>query len=255
MEYKAKKKYGQNFLIDSTIIDKIIDSVSFDQGDKILEIGPGKGYLTKNLIKFNNQLLCFEIDKDMKYYLEPLQSENLTIVYEDFLSIDLNNYFSKNDVIHVIANIPYYITTPIIEHIIKSNLNIADMTLMVQKEVANRLCAKPRSKDYGYITVFLNYYFELNKLFDVSKNSFDPIPKVDSAIIKLKNRKKSCNNELLFLNLIKDAFKMKRKNLRNNLKEYDLNKIEEVLLRHGLNLTCRAEEISIDIFIEIVNNL
>ena len=252
--YKAKKKYGQNFLIDNTIINKIINSVSINNSEKIIEIGPGKGYLTRELLKFNVDLYCFEIDTDMNSYLNKYENDNTHIIYDDFLNIDLNKYFNNNDIIHVIANIPYYITTPIIEHIIKSKLNIVDMTLMVQKEVAERLCSKPGNSEYGYITAYLNYYYDLEKLMDVSKKCFDPIPKVDSAVIKLKSNKKTCNNEELLFKLLKDAFKMKRKNLRNNLKEYDLNKILEVLYKYNLDLSNRAEDLSIDIFIDIVNN-
>ena len=253
--YKAKKKYGQNFLIDNNTIDKIIDSVSINSNDKIIEIGPGKGYLTRELINFNVDLYSFEIDKDMTNYLDKYIGDKTNIIYDDFLNINLNNYFNPNDNIHVIANIPYYITTPIIEHIIESKLNILDMTLMVQKEVADRLCSKPGNSEYGYITAYLNYYYDINKLIDVSRKAFDPVPNVDSAVIKLTKNKKECNNEELLFKLLKDSFKMKRKNLRNNLKEYDLNKILEVLYKYNMDLTNRAEDLSIEIFIDIVNNL
>ena len=148
--YKAKKKYGQNFLIDTNIINKIIDSVSINSNDKIIEIGPGKGYLTQELKTFNNELYCFEIDNDMNKFLSKLEDDKTRIIYNDFLNVNLNEYFNRDDNIRVIANIPYYITTPIIEHLIESKLNILDMTLMVQKEVADRLCSKPGNSDYGY---------------------------------------------------------------------------------------------------------
>ena len=255
--YKAKKSLGQNFLIDNTIINKIINSVSINLDEKIIEIGPGKGYLTKELKTFNTNLYAFEIDKDMESFLNPLIDNKTNIIFNDFLSIDLNDFFNSNDKLHVIANIPYYITTPIIEHIIESKLNILDMTLMVQKEVADRLSAKPGSSDYGYISVYLNYYFEINKLFNVDKTCFDPKPKVDSAIIQLKKRTNfiKANNEELFFKLIKNAFTMKRKNIRNNLKDYNLNKILVVLVKYNLDLTCRAEEIPCEVFVEIANSL
>ena len=253
--YKAKKKFGQNFLIDTNIINKIIESVSIDNNDIILEIGPGKGYLTKELKTFNSKLYSFEIDKDMEKFLNSYEDDNTKIIYQDFLNVNLNNYFNHNDNIHVIANIPYYITTPIIEHLIDSKLNILDMTLMVQKEVAERLCANPGNKEYGYISAYLNYYYDLEKLIDVPRKSFDPIPNVDSAVIKLKHNKKKCDNEELLFKLLKDSFKLKRKNLRNNLKAYDLNKILEILYKYNMDLTNRAEDLSIDVFIDIVNNL
>ena len=254
MEISGKHSLGQNFLKNDLVIDKIIDSVSVDCSDIILEIGPGMGALTKELKKFNVELICFEIDLRTKPYLDKLIDDKTKIVYEDFMSINLNDYISNNKV-HVVANIPYYITTPIIEKIINSNLDICDMTLMVQKEVANRLSSKPGNSEYGYFTVYLNYYFDVVKLFDVDKNSFNPVPKVDSAVIKLVKNKHRCNNEDLFFKLIKDAFKMKRKNLRNNLKSYDLDKISEVLNDYGHNLSDRAEDISVVEFIDISNNL
>ena len=257
MKFHAKKKFGQNFLVDNSIINKIVDNVNVINNDIIIEIGPGKGYLTEKLKDFNKTLYAFEIDEETKKYLLPLSDNKTNIIYNDFLSVDLNEYFNKNDVIHVIANIPYYITTPIIEHLINSKLNIVDMTLMVQKEVADRLCAKPKTKDYGYITVYLNYYYDLSKIIDVSRKSFDPIPNVDSSVIQLKKKKNKYNlvDEELFFKLIKDAFKMKRKNLRNNLKNYNLNNVLDVLQKYNLDLNNRAEELSIDVFVDIANKI
>ena len=253
--FKTKKSLGQNFLIDTSIVDRIIKSVDVKDNEKILEVGPGIGYLTKELKSFNSDLTCFEIDLDTKKYLDKLVDDKTKVIYKDFMQVDLNEYYNKDDKIHVIANIPYYITTPIIEKIIDSKLNILDMTLMVQKEVADRLSSKPKSSEYGYITVYLNYYFEVNKLFNVDKSCFNPAPKVDSAIIQLKKKDKIKVNEEVFFKLIKDSFRLKRKNLRNNLKEYDLDKIETILSNHGLSLTARAEELSLDVFIDIANNL
>lgn len=254
--FKTKKSLGQNFLIDNNIINKIVNSVRVLNDEKILEIGPGIGYLTKELKKFNVNLKSFEIDLDTKKYLDLLIDDKTSIIYNDFMKINLNDYYSKDDKIHVIANIPYYITTPIIEKIIDSKLNILDMTLMVQKEVADRLSSSPRNSNYGYITVYLNYYYDVNKLFNVDKNCFNPVPKVDSAIIQLKKKEHNYQvDEELFFKLIKDSFKLKRKNLRNNLKDYDLDKINEVLNKYNLDLTARAEELSLEIFIDIANNL
>jgi len=253
--FKTKKSLGQNFLIDTSIVDRIIKSVDVKDNEKILEVGPGIGYLTKELKSFNSDLTCFEIDLDTKKYLDKLVDDKTKVIYKDFMQVDLNEYYNKDDKIHVIANIPYYITTPIIEKIIDSKLNILDMTLMVQKEVADRLSSKPKSSEYGYITVYLNYYFEVNKLFNVDKSCFNPAPKVDSAIIQLKKKEKVKVNEEVFFKLIKDSFRLKRKNLRNNLKEYDLDKIKTILSNHGLSLTSRAEELSLDVFIDIANNL
>ena len=256
MEFKTKKSLGQNFLINDLIVSNIKNSVDVKEDEKILEVGPGIGYLTKELKKFNVDLKCFEIDLDTKEYLDKLVDDKTTIIYGDFMKTDLSQYYDSNDRIHVIANIPYYITTPIIEKIIDSKLNVLDMTLMVQKEVADRLTSKEGNKEYGYISVYLNYYFELTKLFNVGKENFKPAPKVDSAVIQLRKRKERFKtNEEVFFKLIKDAFRMKRKNLRNNLRDYDLDKIKEVLIKYNLDLNARAEELSIEIFIDIANNL
>ena len=254
---KAKKSLGQNFLVDSSKVRDIIDSLVIDEDVKIMEIGPGKGYLTKELKRYDKELYAFEIDKDMMVYLDKLVDDKTHIIYGDFLNILLSEYFKSDDKVVVVANIPYYITTPIIERIISQNINVSSMTLMVQKEVAERLCARYGSSNYGYISVYLDYYFEREILFEVGRECFDPVPNVDSAVIRLSKRDKGYNvcNEELFFKLIKDAFRMKRKNLRNNLRDYDLEIISNVLSRYNLDLSNRAEELSTDIFIDIVNSL
>ena len=253
--FKTKKSLGQNFLVDTTVVDKIIKSVDVKENERILEVGPGIGYLTTKLKTFNTDLTCFEIDLDTKKYLDKLVDDKTKVIYNDFMKVDLNEYYNKDDKIHVIANIPYYITTPIIERIIDSNLDILDMTLMVQKEVADRLSSKPKSSEYGYITVYLNYFFDVKKLFNVPKECFKPAPKVDSAIIQLKKKDRIKVNEEVFFKLIKDSFKLKRKNLRNNLRDYDLDKINNVLLKYDMTLNNRAEELPLEVFVDIANNL
>ena len=255
MELKSKHSLGQNFLKDLVVLDKIYDNIEVNDDDILIEIGPGMGALTKYLKKLGNKLYCFEIDERTKPYLDKLVDDKTNIIYGDFLDAILSDYFTNKDNIHVVANIPYYITTPIVEKLIKSGLNVKTMILMVQNEVANRLASDNKSSDYGYFTAYLNYYYDVEKLFDVDKTCFDPVPKVDSAIIKLTRNKHNCNNEELLFKLIKDAFQMKRKNIRNNLKSYNLDIIEKVLKSYGLNLTNRSEDLNIDIFIDIVNNL
>ena len=256
-KFRAKKSFGQNFLINNTITDKIISSVRVYPEDLIIEIGPGRGTLTKALKSYNAYLLCYEIDKTLKNMLDKLVDDKTKIIYGDFLKADvLRDIKGINyNNIYVIANIPYYITTPIIEKII--SLNVEEIVLMVQNEVADRICAKPKSKAYGSLTVFLNYYYEIEKLFKVTRENFKPMPNVDSAVISLKKRKKKykvCNEEVFF-ELIKDAFKFKRKNIKNNLYNYELALIEEILLENNLSLASRAEEISIEVFISIANVL
>lgn len=257
-EFKHKHSLGQNFLKDKNVLTKIIDLVDVKEDDLIIEIGPGMGALTKYLKLFHANLLCFEIDKRVDKYLNKFIDSKTTIVYEDFLKIDLNNYLSQYDYnnLYIIANIPYYITTPIIEKIIASNIKVKEMVYMVQNELADRFSAKPGSSNYGYMTVLLNYYYDVSKCFVVNRKCFDPIPKVDSAIIKFvsKENKGDCDTDILF-KLVRDSFMMKRKNLRNNLRNYNLNVIENVLKRYGLSLQDRAESVSLECFIDITKEI
>lgn len=256
-KHEFKKKYGQNFLQDENILKKIHDIITPGEKDLIIEIGPGSGNLTKWLQKYNCNLICYEIDTSLKERLEIIKNEKTQIIFEDFMLVNLKEVVSKLDYdnIYVIANIPYYITTPIIEKIIKSNINVKKMVLMVQNEVANRLTAKPKTKEYGYITVWLNTFYKTTKEFIVKKTCFYPIPKVDSAIISLTKKENSINDFSSFDNLIKSAFQFKRKTLNNNLKKYDKNIIEKVLNKYNYSLNNRAEEIPLEIYHEIYNSL
>ncbi len=258
MEIKAKKSLGQNFLQDEFILKNIASSCDTNTYDLIIEIGPGKGALTKHLIKKNSNLICYEIDERMKSFLDNIKNAKTKIIYKDFLKSDILSDIKdfKYNNIYIIANIPYYITTPIIKHIIDLP-KLRSMTLLVQKEVAKRFSATPGNKDYGSITVYLNYYFNISYLFDVKNTCFNPIPKVDSAVIKFttKDIKNMPKNEKLFFKLVEDSFKMKRKTLKNNLKAYDWDKIKTILTKNNLSETIRAEEISLELFIAIANNL
>lgn len=258
MELKAKKSLGQNFLQDETILKNIANSITTNQEDLIIEIGPGMGALTKYLKAKNSYLICYEIDNRMHEFLTKYEDNKTKIIYQDFLksniSEDIKNLNYEN--IYIIANIPYYITTPIIKHVL--NLpKLQSMTLLVQKEVAKRFSAKPNSKDYSSITVYLNYYFNINYLFDVKNTCFNPIPKVDSAVINFTTKTKNYHlkDENLFFKLVEDSFKMKRKTLKNNLHNYDWSKIMEVLTKYNLPPNIRAEELSLEIFIALSNNL
>lgn len=257
MDFKKKHSLGQNFLEDDNILNRIIDSVTISKNDVIVEIGPGIGYLTSKLKTFNVPLYAFELDERTKSYLDKLSDKKTTFIYKDFLTVDLNDYISSDESIHVIANIPYYITTPIINHILKMDVNVVDMTLMVQNEVANRLSSLPGSKEYGYITAYLNYYYSIKKLFVVDKKYFNPVPNVDSALIRLEkiDRVIKVKDETIMNKFLKDAFQFKRKNLKNNLKNYDINIINEVLKKHNMDVSFRAEDVNIDVFVEIVNKL
>jgi len=258
--FEYKKSLGQNFINDDNIIKKMVSSASIDKDTLVVEIGPGAGVLSKEIIPKSKFSILYEIDTRLEDILIPKLSgnDNYKIIFNDFLKEDIKrevmNYnYNK---LYVIANLPYYITTPIIDKLI-DEVNPDKIIIMIQKEVADRFCAKVNTKDYGYITAYLNYFYDVKKMFEVSRNCFTPKPNVDSMVISMvkKDREIQVKDVKYFDNFLKDSFRFKRKNLRNNLKGYDLNIIESVLVKYGFNLTSRAENISVDIFIEIVNEL
>ena len=257
--FEFKKKFGQNFLKDNNVLNNIVEKSDIKEDTLVIEIGVGAGYLTKYLAEKAKYVLGFEIDDSLKMIIANNLHEynNVEIVFEDFLKANVTDKLKKYDYKHlyVIANLPYYITTPIIEKII--DLNIAEkLVVMVQKEVGDRFSAKMGTKEYNSLTLYLNYYFKISKVMDVSRNSFIPKPNVDSAVIKFERYyRDDCKNENLLFNIIRDSFQFKRKNLRNNLKNYDLVKIEKVLNKYGKDLTVRAENLSLEEFIDISNNL
>ena len=252
-ELSAKKSLGQNFLKDNNVLNMIADSIK-TKDDLIIEIGPGMGALTKKLINKDSYVIAYEIDERTKGYLLPLENEKTKIIYKDFLKTDIKEDIKdiKYNNLYVIANIPYYITTPIIEHIISENINVSAMTLLVQKEVAERFSAKPKTKEYGAITVYLNYFFEVEKLFNVKNTCFSPAPKVDSAVVKFTKKENIYDvDNKKFFKFITECFSQKRKTLKNKLRNDDWNKVKEILDKHDILESCRAEELTLDIFIEI----
>lgn len=259
IDHNFKKKFGQNFLQDNNIIRKIVETANIEKDSLIIEIGPGRGALTKYLVE-KAQVLAYEIDIELKDYLEK-EFENSTVdfIFEDFLQRnvkeDIKKY--KYNKLYVVANLPYYITTPIITKLIEEQIDLEKMVVMVQKEVGERFSATKGTKDYSSITVFLNYFFKIKKEFIVSKNAFIPKPNVDSIIISLnkKENKPKVINEDSFFKLVRDSFRQKRKTLKNNLKEYDFEKIYEILKKYNISESVRAEELPLEVFVEISNNL
>ena len=257
--FKFKKKFGQNFIIDKNVIDNIVEKSLIDKNTLVIEIGPGAGSLTSKLGKKAKNVLAYEIDKDIKPILEKNIHSNTNIIYDDFFKRNIKNDIKDYNYqkLYVVANLPYYITTPIIIKLIEEKIDIDKIVVMVQKEVGDRFKAKVGTKDYNSLSIFLNYYFDINKLLDVSRNVFLPKPNVDSIVVCFTKKDKIFNvkNEQIFFKLIRDSFKQKRKTLKNNLKEYDLSKIENVLKKHNMNLSVRAEQIPIEVFVEIANIL
>lgn len=257
--FNFKKKYGQNFIVDKNIIHSIIKKSEIDDETLVIEIGPGAGSLTSELDKYAKNVIAYEIDETLKPILEKNITSNTEVIFEDFLKRDIAEDIKKYNYkkLYVIANLPYYITTPIIIKLIETKIDFDKIVVMVQKEVGDRFKAKPKTKEYNSLSVFLSYYFNITKILDVSRNVFMPKPNVDSIVVCFTKKvdKLKVNNEELFFKLIKDSFKQKRKNLRNNLKGYDLENISKTLSKYNLDLTVRAEALPLEIFVDIANNL
>lgn len=257
--FVIKKKFGQNFIIDNNIINNIVNSAAIDSDTLVIEVGPGMGALTNELVKVAKNVLCYEIDTTLKPILEKIDATNLEIIFADFLKRNVLDDIKKYEYKHLylVANLPYYITTPILMKIIDENIPVEKIVVMVQKEVGDRFKAKEGSKDYSSLSIIFNYNYNIKKLMDISRHVFIPEPNVDSIVLgfETKGEKEFIKNSQLFYQLIRDAFTQKRKNLRNNLKKYDLEKVEKVLSNYGFDLSARAEQINYKIFIEIANNL
>ena len=226
---KAQKKFGQNFLIDSNVVDKIAKE-SCEKDKMTIEVGPGIGSLTQMLSRYSRAVTSYEIDTNLLPVLADTLSEcdNVEIVSQDFLELDLDNVPYKDEEIIVCANLPYYITTPILFKLFESDLKIKRISVMVQKEVADRFKAKVGSADYNALSVIVQYSYNVRLLMNISKHVFNPKPNVDSAVIVFEPKEKlSVKDEKDFFDFVKLSFKQRRKTLYNNLKErYTKEKIE-----------------------------
>ena len=256
-----KKKFGQNFLRDTNIVKKIVNTSGIDENSLVIEVGPGGAIMTRELASRAKNVLAYEIDTDLENELAMKLSsfQNVEVLFRDFLKTDIKADVEKYDYdkLLFVSNVPYYITTPIIMKLIKSGLHFNKIVMMVQKEVGNRFSTNPGNREYGSITVLLNYFYNVKKEFFVSKKEFIPVPKVDSVVISFteKDNKLTLKNFDFFEQILRDSFQYKRKNIRNNLKKYDLNVVEEVLKKHNLNLNSRAETFGLEVFVDIANEL
>lgn len=259
--FNFKKKFGQNFIIDENVINRIVENSKIDNNTLVIEVGPGAGSLTSKLAIKAKNVICYEIDTTLESVLNDVLKENhnVKVIYQDFLKSNVMNDIQdlSYEKIYLVANLPYYVTTPIIMKVIEDQLPVEKMVIMVQKEVGDRFKAKPGSKDYGSLSIFLNYYYDVNKIMDISRNIFIPRPNVDSIVVEFKKHKRNyqVNDEKLFFKLIKDSFQQKRKTIRNNLKDYDLEIVENVLKKYQFDLNTRAEQIPDYVFAEISNEI
>ena len=259
-DVKFKKKYGQNFLKNISVVKKIVDCAPLDKNSLVIEVGPGGGVMTKELALVAKEVIAYEIDQELTNELNNRLGEfdNIHILFQDFLNADLEKDLQdyKYDKLFFISNVPYYITTPIIIKILESKLAFQQITLMVQKEVGERISSLPGRKEYGSISVFLQTFYDIKKEFIVSRGNFIPEPNVDSVVVSFIPK-----NDINVLDIdyyqkfIRDAFQFKRKTLRNNLKNYNLTIISNLLEKNGFNLSSRAEMIPYQIFVEIANEL
>lgn len=263
-DFVFQKKFGQNFLIDQRVLDKIIDAADIGPDDCVLEIGPGIGTLTRCLAEAAGQVIAVEIDKNLIPILGDVLSDynNITVINEDILKVDIQALVDEKNggkPIKVVANLPYYITTPIIMGLFESNVPIDNITVMVQKEVADRMQVGPGTKDYGALSLAVQYYAEPYIVANVPQNCFIPRPNVGSAVIRLTRHKEkpvTVKNEQHMFRLVRAAFNQRRKTLQNalhNMPELNLSKEQVVtaLKEMGLSETIRGEKLTLEEFAKL----
>ena len=264
-QFMFQKRFGQNFLIDTHVLEKIIKSAEITKEDVVLEIGPGIGTMTQYLCENAREVVAVEIDKNLIPILQNdtlAEYDNVTIINEDILKVDLNALVQeKNDGkrIKVVANLPYYITTPIIMGLFEQHVPLQNITVMVQKEVADRMQAKPNSKDYGALSLAVQYYAKPYIVANVPPNCFMPRPNVGSAVIRLtlhEERPVCVEDEHLLFAIIRAAFNQRRKTLVNaltNANELQLTKevVQAALEQMGLSATIRGEALSLEQFAQL----
>ena len=265
-QFNFQKKFGQNFLIDEHVIQKFINGAQVTKDDFVLEIGPGIGTMTQYLAEAAREVAAVEIDKKLIPILGETLSEydNVTIINEDILKVDIGALALERNAgkpIKVVANLPYYITTPIIMGLFESHVPIDNITVMVQKEVADRMKVGPGSKDYGALSLAVQYYAKPYLVANVPANCFIPRPNVDSAVIRLTRHESPAvevENEALMFNMIRASFNQRRKTLQNGLKNSGLfpvskEEIIEVIKEAGLPETVRGEALTLEQFARLSN--
>ena len=267
---KANKSLGQNFLISQNVVDTIVDSSDIQNEDMVIEIGPGLGTLTQSLLEKAGKVVCIELDPKMVTILQDRFKlyENFELINQDVLKVDLKELIEKEkqkgniNNVKIVANLPYYITTPIIMKLLEEELDLDTITVMIQKEVADRLVAIPGDKNTGAITYSVYYYSEAKAILEVPNNSFIPEPEVTSEVIQLKIRKNPpvvVEDKNKMFNVIKNAFMQRRKTLINSLTNTKVfsskEEAVEILEKIGLNVNVRAEKLTLQNFADITSFL
>ena len=258
--FRFNKQFGQNFIFDKNLLTAIVKDSNISKQDDVLEIGPGAGTLTKIIAEFSKKVVSYEIDKNLVPILEQnLQGvENSKIIFADALKTDIKDIENNFDGEYkIVANLPYYITTPLIFKFIEQTKKVQSITIMVQKEVADRLVAKKGSKDYGTISIILDFYGKVKVLRNVPRRMFIPPPNVDSAMVQIEMIKNQYDaDEELFKKIVHSAFAMRRKTLQNNLSQgFGISKaqVEEILQQAGFAPTVRGEQLSTEDYVKITN--
>lgn len=263
----ANKSLGQNFLIDEQVVENIVDASHIEKEDIVIEIGPGLGTLTQRLLERAKKVIAIELDSRMVDILKDRFAlyDNLLLLHEDVLKINFDKLLEEQNVkkeqVKIVANLPYYITTPIIMKLLEDKVPAASITVMVQKEVADRLIEVPGQKSTGAITYCVYYYCKPEEVLKVPRDSFIPEPQVESKVIKLNIREKppvELENEQLFFKIIKASFMQRRKTLLNGLSNSSIASKEEVksiLIKMGLTENIRGEDLSIEQFAQLANSL
>lgn len=262
-----KKSLGQNFIIDANILENIIEQAGINQDSGVIEIGPGIGALTEQLGRHADQVVAFEIDQRLLPILADTlsQYDNIMMIHQDILEADVSETikknFSREQDVHIVANLPYYITTPILTKLLEEKLPVESITVMIQKEVAARMAAKPSTKSYGSLSIAIQYYTTAEIVMQVPKGVFMPQPNVDSAVLQLSIRKNApvfVENEAYFFSMVKACFSQRRKTLRNNLtnylsEQYDKETITVMLDNIGIDGTRRGESLTMEEFANLAN--
>lgn len=249
--FEFKKKFGQNFLSDTNLLTQIVEKSGTMCDDVVVEIGAGKGALTEVLSKNAKKVYSFEIDSDLFEFLEnKFSNTNCTMVFKDIMNVsdeELNNMVGGN--FKLVANLPYYVTSPIITRFLQ-NKNCKSITVMVQEEVADRIIAQPKTKDYGVLTIICNLFGKAQKVLKVNRKMFYPVPNVDSAVVRIDIDQNPQKDYAGFISFVKSAFSMRRKKLSSNLESLGKSKseIESLLESLGFNPLVRAEELSVSDF-------
>lgn len=258
----VKKHFGQNFLLDNNVLEKIVNSADMKENIGIVEIGPGLGFLTNYLAKKAKKMICYEIDEEMVNHLNKQNYENVEIIHEDFLKRniddDFETYFPGQNV-YIIANLPYYITTPILLKVLEESKKVEKMVVMMQTEVAKRICGKPSTKDYNCLSVLIQYFTTPKILFNVKPSSFYPEPNVESSVIEIVYKEKiedEAYNLEYFLKFNRNIFAQRRKTLLNNLTKaynYDKEQIKKIFDENRLDISVRSEALTVKQIVKLSN--